>query len=46
MRYPSSATPSVIYRFGPGPVTPVVKALIWANVLLFVISWLVPDIVP
>ena len=26
MRYPSSAPPSVIYRFGPGPVTLVVKA--------------------
>jgi membrane associated rhomboid family serine protease len=45
MRYPSSTPPAVIYRFGPGPVTLVVRALIWANVLLFVLSWLVPDIV-
>ncbi len=46
MRYPSSPQHSVTYRFGPGPVTLVVKALIWVNVLLFVLSWLVPGIVP
>ncbi len=45
MRYPSSSPRSVIYRFGPGPVTLVVKALIWSNVVMFVLSWLVPDIV-
>jgi membrane associated rhomboid family serine protease len=46
MRYPSSSPRTVIYRFGPGPVTLVVKALIWANVVMFVLSWLVPDILP
>jgi membrane associated rhomboid family serine protease len=46
MRHHSSSPPSVVYQFGPGPVTPVVKLLIWSNVAMFVLSWLVPDIVP
>ena len=33
---------SVAYTFGPGPATPVIKALIWANVLMFVAAWLFP----
>jgi membrane associated rhomboid family serine protease len=45
MRYPSSSPRTVVYQFGPGPVTPVVKLLIWTNVVMFVLSWLVPDII-
>jgi membrane associated rhomboid family serine protease len=35
-RYPSAST--LAYSFGPGPLTPVIKALIIANVALFVVS--------
>ena len=42
-RYPSSPR-MMSYAFGPGPVTPVVKAIIWANVACFVVSWLVPSV--
>ena len=45
MRYPSSSPRTVVYQFGPGPITPVVKLLIWTNVVMFVLSWLVPDII-
>jgi membrane associated rhomboid family serine protease len=41
-RYPSPSPRSVVYQFGPGPVTPAVKALIWTNVACFVVSWLLP----
>jgi membrane associated rhomboid family serine protease len=44
-RYPGSAR-TLAYTFGPGPVTPVVKALIWANVSCFVLTWILPDLVP
>ena len=33
------------YSFGPGPITPAVKWLIWANVGLFVVSKIFPIIV-
>jgi membrane associated rhomboid family serine protease len=46
MRYSRPSPRSVVYQFGPGPVTPVVKLLIWMNVVMFVLSWLVPVIVP
>jgi membrane associated rhomboid family serine protease len=40
-RYPYRPSASDFsYSFGPGPVTPVVKALIIANVAAFVLSWL------
>jgi membrane associated rhomboid family serine protease len=43
-RYPYSNR-SLSYTFGPGPLTPAIKALIWANVGIFVLSWLLfPDI--
>jgi membrane associated rhomboid family serine protease len=29
-----------MYQFGPGPITPAVKLLIWTNVACFVVSWL------
>jgi membrane associated rhomboid family serine protease len=41
-RYPSSSPRTIAYQFGPGPVTPAVKWLIWTNVACFVISWLLP----
>jgi membrane associated rhomboid family serine protease len=42
-RYPDSAR-TLSYTFGPGPATPVVKALIWTNVAFFVLTWLVPGV--
>jgi membrane associated rhomboid family serine protease len=41
-RYPSTALGA---SFGPGPLTPAVKALLIANVAAFVASWLVPELV-
>lgn len=41
-RYPSTA---VTYSIGPGPLSPAVKALIIANVAMFVASTFAPDIV-
>ena len=46
MRYPASSPRTVVYRFGPGPVTPIVRLLIWSNVVMFAMSWLVPVVVP
>ena len=33
------------YSFGPGAITPVVKALIWANVVTFLLTALIPSAV-
>jgi len=44
-RYPSPSARTLTYQFGPGPVTPAVKLLIWANVACFVMSWLLPTTV-
>jgi membrane associated rhomboid family serine protease len=41
-RYPSSST--FAYSFGPGPLTPAIKALIIANVAMFVIARVAPAI--
>jgi len=41
-RYPS--TSGLAYSFGPGPLTPAVKALLIANVGLFLISFVFPAI--
>jgi len=41
-RYPS--TSSFAYSFGPGPLTPAIKAIVAANVTVYVISFLVPAI--
>ena len=41
-RYPSPSTFS--YSFGPGPVTPAIKALIAANVAAFLLAFVAPDI--
>jgi membrane associated rhomboid family serine protease len=45
MRYSSASPRTVMYRFGPGPMTPAVKLLLWANVGMFVLSWIDPNIV-
>lgn len=35
----------ISYSFGPGPVTPTIKALIWANVALFAAAALLPELI-
>src|SRR5215217_4714559 len=42
-RYPSPS--SFSYSFGPGPLTPAIKALVIANVAAFVVSWFFQPIV-
>src|SRR5258705_13852716 len=39
-RYPSSST--LAYSFGPGPWTPAIKAIIIANVAIFVVTYFAP----
>jgi membrane associated rhomboid family serine protease len=39
-RYPSAS--SFSYSFGPGPITPAIKALIAVNVVAFVVTYFVP----
>src|SRR5574342_696935 len=34
------------YAFGPGPLTPAVKAIIWTNVGVFLAVFLAPGLVP
>jgi membrane associated rhomboid family serine protease len=41
-RYPGSS--GVSYQFGPGAITPAVKAIIWANVAMFVVTFFVRDL--
>ena len=41
-RYPSSST--LAYSFGPGPLTPAIKAIVVANVVAFVATLVVPAI--
>ena len=42
-RYPYNPPPSSFaYSFGPGPMTPVIKALILANIVAFVATWVAP----
>jgi membrane associated rhomboid family serine protease len=43
-RYPGSST--VMYSFGPGGMTPAVKAIIWANIAMFVVTWFARGIIP
>lgn len=33
------------YSFGPGPITPAVKAIIWANIAFFIVSLVYSDII-
>ena len=41
-RYPSSST--LAYSFGPGPWTPAIKAIIIANVAMFLITYIAPAV--
>lgn len=41
-----SGTSNFAYSFGPGPITPAVKALIIANTIAFVVAFFVPAIEP
>jgi membrane associated rhomboid family serine protease len=41
-RYPSSST--LAYSFGPGPLTPAIKAIVATNVAAFLVSLVVPAI--
>jgi rhomboid-like protein len=41
-RYPASG---LSYAFGPGPMTPAVKMLVIANVIAFLVSLVVPEII-
>jgi membrane associated rhomboid family serine protease len=41
-RYPRPS--GISYSFGPGPASPTIKAIIWANVAMFVATWLLPVI--
>src|SRR5687768_3616483 len=41
-RFPSSS--SFAYSFGPGPLTPAIKALVMANVAAFLVSLVVPAV--
>ena len=43
-RYPSSST--LVSSFGPGPLTPAIKALVAANVAAFLLALVVPAITP
>ncbi len=43
-RYPSARTSSI--SFGPGPISTALKALIGANVAMFVMTQLFPVLVP
>jgi membrane associated rhomboid family serine protease len=42
-RYPGLS--DVHYSFGPGPLTPAVKLILIANVIVFVLSYLAPEII-
>ncbi len=39
MRYSPASPRTVTYQFGPGPMTPAVKLLLWTNVGMFVLSF-------
>jgi len=41
-RYPSRGTSYSSFSFGPGPLSPAIKALIAANVAVFLLMWLMP----
>jgi membrane associated rhomboid family serine protease len=42
----SGRSAAFTYSFGPGPITPAVKWIIWINVAAFVATVVFPDIVP
>jgi membrane associated rhomboid family serine protease len=41
-RYPSYS--GVTYSFGPGGISPAVRAIIWSNIAAFVVTWFAPVI--
>ena len=41
-RYPSRGPSYSSFSFGPGPLSPAIKALIIANVAVFLLMWLMP----
>ncbi len=43
---PGTPPYSMSYSFGPGPLTPAVKGLVGVNVAAFLLSWIVPEVVP
>lgn len=42
-RYPSRGPSSSSFSFGPGPLSPAIKALIATNVAVFLLMWLMPE---
>lgn len=44
-RYPSRNLSYSSYSFGPGPLSPILKALIAANVVLFLAGWAFPALI-
>ena len=44
-RYPSRALSSSSFSFGPGPLSPTLKALIATNVVLFLATYVAPDLI-
>ncbi len=43
-RYPGPSPTGLSYSFGPGPVSPTIKALIWSNIAMFVVAWFAPAV--
>src|SRR5687767_7656818 len=41
-RYPSRGPSYSSFSFGPGPLSPAIKALIAINIAVFVVTWLMP----
>lgn len=46
MRYGSPSNSNYSYSFGPGPLTPVIKAIVYANIAMFLVSAVAPAIIP
>ena len=44
MRVPYRSSSNFAYSFGPGPLTPAIKALVVANVAAYLVSMVVPEI--
>jgi len=36
---------TLTYSFGPGPITPAVKILLWSNVAIFLATWIFPTLI-
>jgi membrane associated rhomboid family serine protease len=44
-RYPSRDLSYSSFSFGPGPLSPAIKALIATNVVLFLVAYVIPDLI-